>query len=191
MRGLNPENDKKADSQVIAYYPANVMPPANSEGAHIADRKAGIAIANELENPPSAKARRAQNGRPPGHYIAVATIESNEVTEGLETQAGDTIVAAIGKWQITAEAPGGNKTALLSIHQKGDELMGTLLDKTDGVDEPIKKLTAHGNELKFQAKLPTPMGRLSVKFDGKINDTLLTGVIKTPVGGIPFTGVKL
>jgi ferredoxin len=52
----------------IAYYPASMLPPPASPEPFPADRKAALAMAEKMESPAAALARRQRGEPPPPHY---------------------------------------------------------------------------------------------------------------------------
>ena len=86
QRDLTLDRYINADSQKIAYYNANVMPPPNSHGIPVVPkRKEAIAAAALLETVDEAKARIKIGGAKPAHYIPTSPLKEEEVTE----RAGD------------------------------------------------------------------------------------------------------
>ena len=74
-RNLNLGKDIETRRKTIAYFPASTMPPPNAGHAVPVDRKLGIAMAEKLETPVEAEARR-RNGRPrPEIYQPTPPIE--------------------------------------------------------------------------------------------------------------------
>ena len=68
-RGLNlAKGFGLKDSQKIAYYTADMLPPPDWREPFPADRKAALAAAKRLETPAQARERRAGGGPSPSHY---------------------------------------------------------------------------------------------------------------------------
>jgi ferredoxin len=78
-REIPPPNHK------VAYYSANVIPPAGQTGPWKADRKAALASSTELETPASAQLRRAAGGAKPAIYEPTPAV--TETTEAPDSPA--------------------------------------------------------------------------------------------------------
>jgi ferredoxin len=81
-RDLDLSRKTVPDSQKIAYYNANVMPPPNSHGMAIfPNRKEAIAAAAILESPEEARVRVEAGGARPAHYVPTPPLDESELTE--------------------------------------------------------------------------------------------------------------
>jgi ferredoxin len=67
-RDIDPARRIDAAGHTVAYYPASVMPPPDAAGAVPLDRKAALAVGEQLETPAEALARKARSGEAPAHY---------------------------------------------------------------------------------------------------------------------------
>lgn len=79
-RDLDLERSVDPATQKIAYYNANLMPPANSHGmAMKPNRKEAIAAGSLLETPDEARARVRSGGDKPLHYVPRAALSDTEL----------------------------------------------------------------------------------------------------------------
>jgi len=69
-RDIDPTRRIDASKQKIAYYSANVMPPADSLEVVLVNRKAALASAAQIETPAQARERLRLGGVTPTHYVA-------------------------------------------------------------------------------------------------------------------------
>ncbi len=67
-RDLDLGKDIETRRKTIAYFPASTMPPPDAGDAVPVDRKLGLAMAEKLETPGEAEARRRDGGPPPDIY---------------------------------------------------------------------------------------------------------------------------
>ncbi len=68
-RELDLEREVPPPNHKVAYYPANVIPPAGHEGPWKADRKAALESAALLETPEGARQRKRAGGAKPEIYV--------------------------------------------------------------------------------------------------------------------------
>jgi len=81
-RDLDLDRNIDPDTQKIAYYNANVMPPPNSYGMTVfPNRKEAIAAAAVLETPDEARRRIASGGPKPAHYVPTPPLEESELNQ--------------------------------------------------------------------------------------------------------------
>jgi len=69
-RDIDPTRSIDASKQKIAYYHADVMPPADTLEVVLVNRKAALASATQIETPIQARERLRQGGVTPTHYVA-------------------------------------------------------------------------------------------------------------------------
>ncbi|MDX1406454.1 MAG: reductive dehalogenase domain-containing protein, partial [Woeseiaceae bacterium] len=85
-RDLDLQRHIDADTQKIAYYNANMMPPPNSHGiAWTPNRKEAIAAGALLETPDAARARVAAGGAKPLHYVPTPPLPDSELSSADNT----------------------------------------------------------------------------------------------------------
>src|SRR5690606_35807080 len=73
-RDIDPERKVDPASQKMAYYHASMMPPPNDPAPFPVDRKAAMAAKDMLETPDGARARRAEGGPRPAHYVPTPSV---------------------------------------------------------------------------------------------------------------------
>lgn len=75
-RDINPARkvDPAAAMQKMAYYHANMMPPPNDPAPVPVDRKAALAAKALLETVEGARARHANGGAKPAHYVPTPVV---------------------------------------------------------------------------------------------------------------------
>ena len=192
-RDLDLGHMTKAAKQKIAYYPASAMPPPDSEEAFPADRKAGIAIAAEMETPAQARARVAAGGATPLIYFPNPKHSGIAIPSAAE-QATENVIEdgppmTLGRWKLTLKTPMGVRTPVIDIAESGSGFSGTITDDT-GTRE-LFDVNAQGNRLDFIAEVKSPMGKMKLKFSCSASGDTLSGKVKTPIGRDSFGGEKL
>ena len=86
QRDLDLKRHIDADTQEIAYYNADMMPPPNSHGiAWIPQRKEAIAAGELLETPEEARGRVAAGGTKPKHYVPTPPLPESELSKADNT----------------------------------------------------------------------------------------------------------
>ena len=193
VKGTNERDldlDKKIplDKHVIAYYPASTMPPPDCEEAYSADRK--TAMAQQLETPEEAQARRAAGGAKPLIYVPTPPrnpelLPEDEPADG----TSDALAQGLGQWRLVLKTPMGEKTPIINITESQTGLVGTITEgaKTD----ELLEVSAYGDKLKFTAQIKSPMGKMQLAFNGTVDGDSLSGKVKTPMGSKPFTGERI
>lgn len=94
-------------------------------------------------------------------------------------------MALEGTFKIVAQTPMGEEKADLIVKTEGNTLVGTMGGDT------IAEGSINGDCFTFKAKLPTPMGKIKMTFEGKIDDeNTISGTSKTMFGKVPFQGTR-
>jgi hypothetical protein len=97
-------------------------------------------------------------------------------------------MGADGTYIVTADTPLGKQEARMTLRITGEVLTGT-------VEMPLGKAdftgTINGNDISWNMKLDTPVGKISPQVKGKINGNNIVGKIDAGIlGVIPFSGKK-
>ncbi len=93
-----------------------------------------------------------------------------------------------GRWNITIATPMGDKSGVLELHVRGNELSGSLSDGEHRID--ISDGRIEGNNLSWRAKITKPM-RLSFKFTAVVEGNRIEGAARHMLGNAPFSGTRL
>ncbi|HEX3845906.1 MAG TPA: hypothetical protein VHV81_00880 [Steroidobacteraceae bacterium] len=90
-----------------------------------------------------------------------------------------------GKWNVTIEAPGGDRSGVLELATAGGSLTGFMTDGKHRV--PIADGRVNGNELQWTARITKPMS-MSLKFTATVAGDEIEGTAKHFLGAARFRG---
>lgn len=95
----------------------------------------------------------------------------------------------VGKWTITFEGAQGTRTNELTVVEADDGYTGSLVGQR-GTTE-LASISVDGESFSFSFTMQTPAaGELAITYSGTVSGDTMSGNIETPMGGIPFTGVR-
>ncbi len=94
-----------------------------------------------------------------------------------------------GTYDIRVQTPMGVEQGVLKVVVDGESISGTIIN-TKGTTE-FTDGVLNNNELQFQTKIKTPMGRLKAKVTLKVEQDTLTGVAKLPLGAAKIEGKRV
>jgi hypothetical protein len=104
----------------------------------------------------------------------------------MENISHETLVT--GAYEIKVHTPVGVEDGILHLSFKNDELSGSL-ENSRGTTA-FTGGTVDGNELRFDTKIRTPMGRLKAHVTAKIENGEITGNARLPLGSATIEGKK-
>src|SRR5271169_5004991 len=81
-------------------------------------------------------------------------------------------VDVAGTWAVTSLDPQGTQTRIMTIHQEGGKISGTL--KQQAIVSPVQG-TVDGNKIRFTAKLRTNKGEMEIDFTGTVAGDSMMG----------------
>ena len=93
-----------------------------------------------------------------------------------------------GTWMLAIPMPGGVEKPTLRIRDSRGKLKGTLRGKRGS--KRIRDLTFEGSSFSFNQGIPTPQGKMTMKFRGSVRGDRIQGVIELPLGILPFSGSR-
>jgi hypothetical protein len=93
-----------------------------------------------------------------------------------------------GTWMLAIPMPGGVEKPTLRIRDSRGKLKGTLRGKRGS--KRIRDLTFEGSSFSFNQVIPTPQGKMTMKFRGSVRGDRIQGVIELPLGILPFSGSR-
>ncbi len=94
-----------------------------------------------------------------------------------------------GQYDVTVKTPVGTQEGSLRLVVDGDDLSGVLTNPK-GASE-FSGGTVSGNEVAFETKIRTPMGRLKAQVSGRIDGRKFTGTAKLPLGVAHIEGIRV
>lgn len=94
-----------------------------------------------------------------------------------------------GAYKIHVHTPMGTEEGTLELTVNGQSLSGTITNSKGSTE--FSDGIISDNEISFETKIKTPMGRLKAKVSGKIEDDLFTGSAKLPLGTAKIEGKKI
>ncbi|MCL6446065.1 MAG: SDR family oxidoreductase [Alicyclobacillus sp.] len=94
-----------------------------------------------------------------------------------------------GTYKATIATPMGAQEVVFSFHVKDNVLTGTVSALGDSIEIENGRPTVDG--FAFQYRMKTPMGNVKVHVNGKLDGDKILCNLKTPVGTIPFEGVRV
>lgn len=80
-RDLSLDKQTPPDKHVVAYYPASSMPPPDCDGAFPTDRKAAVALGEQLETPEEARVRVARGEVKPLIYVPTPPLNPDALVD--------------------------------------------------------------------------------------------------------------
>jgi len=106
-----------------------------------------------------------------------------------KTQPQEPLTTVDGKWQLAWDTPMGHVEGVLDVTASGGKLTGTLL--AQDTRQEIRDGKVKGETYSFKASAETPMGKLNLTFDGKVDGEQTSGAIKAMMMKLPFTGQRV
>ncbi|MGD8319197.1 MAG: hypothetical protein PVJ02_02045 [Gemmatimonadota bacterium] len=94
-----------------------------------------------------------------------------------------------GQYKVTVKTPVGTQEGSLSLAVAGDDLSGVLTNPKGATE--FSGGTISGNEVAFQTKIRTPLGRLKAQVNGKVEGDTFVGTAKLPLGVAHIDGVRV
>jgi hypothetical protein len=107
----------------------------------------------------------------------------------IKSEQGDTAIvgkrigsALIGNWTLDVTAPWGNSRQRLKVNRDMSGMYGT---------SPIEKVNLEGDKVSFQIVFEFGRQKFEMNFEGKLEDSKLTGELKNPRGAQQVAGKKV
>ena len=97
-------------------------------------------------------------------------------------------MAVAGKYAITIKTPLGPQDGSLEFVVNGNSLSGTITNPKGTAE--FTNGTVNGNEVSFEAKIPTPIGKITAHIDGKVDGDIFTAIAKVPLGSVEVQGKR-
>ena len=94
-----------------------------------------------------------------------------------------------GSYKITVSTPVGLQEGLLTLVTNGGKLSGAI-ENSRGISE-FSDGWVEGDEVRFTAKIHTPVGRVKAEITGRIDGDAFTGAAKLPLGAARIEGVRV
>ena len=94
-----------------------------------------------------------------------------------------------GRYRVEVKTPVGVQEGCLTLRVEGNTVSG-VLDTPKGSSE-FTGGTASGNDVTFDAKIRTPMGRMKAHVMGSVTGNEFTGTAKLPLGTAQIHGVRI
>jgi rifampicin phosphotransferase len=93
-----------------------------------------------------------------------------------------------GKWNLAWDTPMGHIDAVLEVETSGAKLTGTLF--AQDVLQEVRDGKVKADQLSFKATAQTPMGKLNLTFEGRVESNAMSGTIKAMMMKLPFSGTR-
>ncbi|MDR3514497.1 MAG: hypothetical protein P4M00_01675 [Azospirillaceae bacterium] len=98
-------------------------------------------------------------------------------------------MSVAGRYQITVKTPLGPQEATLTLVVDGAALSGTIENVKGRSD--FSGGTVAGAEIRFSARISTPIGRVHAEIAGRVDGDRFVGAAKLPLGKAEIAGVRL
>ncbi len=100
-------------------------------------------------------------------------------------------MAVDGTYSIQFNTPGGNQVGQLTLEAAGNSLNGCYV--TGKTTLPLSDGKVTGDEVEFSYLQPTPVGKMKLRFVGKVVGDEISGKVNLggPFGSRPFTGKRV
>jgi hypothetical protein len=93
-----------------------------------------------------------------------------------------------GKWNISMDTPIGRQQFVWDLKESGGLWTGAM-DAQTGKAE-LKDIKVNGDDVAFDTRVNSPMGAVSLSFQGKVVGDQISGTCKTLFGNAQFTGTR-
>ena len=94
----------------------------------------------------------------------------------------------VGSWKLTMHTPVGTRTPNLTIAPSGDGYGGSLQNREGTVE--LVNVNVEGKAFGFEQAMTTPMGEMTLTFQGEVDGNAMKGSVANLMGTQPFTGVR-
>jgi len=94
-----------------------------------------------------------------------------------------------GQYELTLETPMGKQEGTMKLKTSGSALRGTLAN-AKGTTE-FSGGRVDGDEVAFDTKIPTPIGRLKAHVTGRVTGDRFSGDAKLPLGSAHIEGTRV
>jgi hypothetical protein len=94
-----------------------------------------------------------------------------------------------GKYELTLETPMGKQEGAMTLETNGAALSGTLVNRRGSTE--FSGGAVDGDEVSFDTKIPTPIGRLKAHVTGRVTDGRFVGDAKLPLGSAHIEGSRV
>jgi hypothetical protein len=91
-----------------------------------------------------------------------------------------------GNYKLTLDTPVGAQEGTMTLKAEGASLSGTLVNARGKTE--FSGGTVHGDEVVFDTRIPTPIGRLKAHVVGKVEGDHFSGDAKLPLGSAHIEG---
>jgi hypothetical protein len=94
-----------------------------------------------------------------------------------------------GTYSLEMNTPMGTRTATLIMKTEGGSLSGTFSDEQG--ENTLKDGSITGEEFTFMVEVNTPMGQISLNFNGSVSNNSISGQVQTgQFGSFPYKGTR-
>jgi hypothetical protein len=93
-----------------------------------------------------------------------------------------------GQYNLTLDTPMGQQHGTLTLKTEGAAVSGTLVN--DGGTTEFSGGTVKDDEVAFDTRIPTPIGRLKAHVTGRFSGDRFTGDAKLPLGSAHIEGAR-
>lgn len=127
------------------------------------------------------------------------SLKSMELSDNMESEQADNTESKQstgvldksleGTYKATVKTPMGTQEVVFAYHVEGAVLTGTVTFAGNTAEIENGKATEGG--FAHQYRMKTPMGKVKVQVEGKVDGDKILGHLKTPMGSLPFEGTRV
>ncbi|MEC3861407.1 hypothetical protein VK792_08940 [Mesobacterium sp. TK19101] len=94
-----------------------------------------------------------------------------------------------GQYKLSLKTPVGEQQGMMSLKTDGTTLSGNL-QNTKG-EVAFSGGSVQGNQIAFDTRIPTPIGKLKAHVTGQVSGTHFSGLAKLPLGSAQIEGDRI
>ena len=94
-----------------------------------------------------------------------------------------------GNYTASGVIMGSDMETDIHYEVDGNVLTGTMVVLGEKIE--VLEGTVEGDEFHHQCKVPTPMGKMKIKIDGKVDGDNISFILKNPMGKAEFVGKRV
>jgi len=185
-----PESLKKVENMLknndLAVLMAKIM-PLGRPGYPDDVAKAVLFLASDMASYISGVNITVDGGQ---SLKAMELAGNSDSTDNIEGKQGTKVLdkSLEGTYKATVRSPMGTQEVVFAYLVEGTTLTGTVT--LAGNTAEIENGRATQDGFAHQYRMKTPMGKVKVQVEGKVEGDKIVGNLKTPMGSIPFEGTR-
>jgi len=189
-----PESMKKAESVLVNNDIAKLMAkmmPLGRPGYPDDIANAVLFLSSDMASYISGVNITVDGGQTLKSMELADTTDNADNTDNADDQQSTGVLdkSLEGTYKATIKTPMGTQDVVFNYHVEGNSLIGTVTFAGNTVEIENGKATPDG--FTHQYRFKTPMGKIKVRVEGKVDGDKLLGNLKTPMGNVPFEGTRV